>query len=64
MAIHAVFKHEDGYKFEQVYAGKNPKRSFLASVRRGKNVEFLNAIDTERHVVIYPNTLPDYIRNP
>lgn len=60
MAIHAVFQHEDGYKFSQVYAKKS---QFLRSLRHGKRVEFLNAMDTDRAVVIYPSTLPDYIRN-
>lgn len=59
MTIHAVFEHEDGYKFSQVYATKT---QFLRSLRHGKRVEFCNAMDTDRAVVIYPSNLPEYIR--
>lgn len=57
MTVHALFEHDDGYKFNQVYASK---KQFLASLRRGKKVTFIHAMDTEKAVVIYPSTLYDY----
>ena len=57
--INAVFEHEDGYKFNEVYAGKKAKTQFLRSLR-SKRAVFVHAMDTDRAVVIYPSTLYEY----
>lgn len=59
--INAVFEHEDGYKFNQVYGGPKAKAQFLRSLK-SKKCALVHAIDTDRAVVIYPSTLPDYRR--
>ena len=58
--IDAVFQHDDGYKFNNVYSTAN---KFLNSVHRLRNAVFLHAVDYERQIVIYPSNLPDYKRN-
>lgn len=57
--IDAVFEHKDGYRFNQVYAGKKAKAQFLRSLRSDKAM-FIHAMDTDRAVVVYPSNLPDY----
>lgn len=58
MAIEALFEHEDGYLFPEVYATKS---KFLATLRRGvKNASFLHAIDYDRAIVIRQSNLPEY----
>lgn len=59
--IDAVFLHEDGYKFNQVYASK---RKFLSSLKRERKAVFLNAVDFDKQIVIYPSTLWDYRNLP
>jgi hypothetical protein len=59
--IDAVFEHQDGYKFNQVYVGKKAKAQFLRSLRSDK-ATFVHAMDTDRAVVVYPSNLPEYRR--
>lgn len=59
MAIDAVFLHEDGYKYNLVYATKN---KFLASLNRLRNAVFVDAVDYKEQIVIRPSNLPDYRR--
>lgn len=59
MSINAVFLHEEGYKFNLVYA---TKQRFLSSLRKQRNAVFLNAVDYMEQIVIYPSSLPDYVR--
>lgn len=59
--INAVFEHKDGYKFNQVYGGKRAKAQFLRSLRSDA-ATLVHAMDTDRAVVVYPSTLPDYRR--
>lgn len=60
MAIDAVFEHEEGYKFNEVYLSK---RKFLSAVRRIRNAVFLHAVDYETQYVVYPSNLPEYSRS-
>lgn len=57
--INAVFEHEDGYLFNQVYGGKKAKSQFLRSLRSDK-AKLVHAIDTDRAAIIYPSTLYEY----
>mgnify|MGYP003554838518 CR=1 FL=1 len=57
--INAVFEHEDGYKFNEVY---DTKAQFLRAERR-KGAILVHAIDVDRAYVIYPSNLPDYKRS-
>lgn len=56
--IDAVFLHEDGYRFNQVYVSKS---KFLTSIKRTHNAQFLNAVDLDAQIIIYPSNLPDYM---
>ena len=57
MAIDAIYLHEDGYKYNLVYATKS---KFLSSVRKMRNAVFVNAVDYAQQEIIYPSNLPDY----
>ena len=59
--IDAVFEHEDGYKFNEVYVGPKAKAQFQRALRK-KRATFVHAMDTDRAYVIYPSNLPDYLR--
>jgi hypothetical protein len=58
MAIDAVFEHEDGYKFNEIFS---TARSFLRALRKRKTV-FIHAVDYDNSYIIYPSNLPDYRR--
>lgn len=53
--IHAVFEHQ-GVKFEERY---KTKKIFLASLKRTKH-KFINAVDFNQMICIYPNNLKEY----
>lgn len=55
--IHAVYEHEDGYRFEIAYS---TKRRFLSSLSRERKAVFLHAVDFDRRIIIYPSNLPEY----
>jgi hypothetical protein len=59
--INAVFEHQDGYRFNEVYGGKKAKAQFLRALRSDK-ATLIHAIDVDRAYVIYPSNLPDYRR--
>ena len=56
--IDAVYEHDDGYRFNEVYA---TKAQFLRALKR-KGATFIHAMDTVLAYVIYPSNLPDYKR--
>jgi hypothetical protein len=61
MAIDAVFQHEDGCKYNEVFT----KRSkFLSAIKRRSKDVFVHAVDYDKHFIIYPSTIPEYRRLP
>lgn len=57
MAVDAVFLHEDGYKYNQVYL---TRAKFLTCLKRLKNASFVNAVDFDLEYIVYPSNLPEY----
>lgn len=57
MAIDAVFEHQDGYKFNQIYSKKH---IFLRSLGKQRNATFVEAVDYDLGYIIKPSNLPEY----
>lgn len=57
--ISAVFVHEDGYRYEQVY---NSKAKFKRAVNNVRNATWLHATDFTDGVAIYPSNLWGYLQ--
>jgi hypothetical protein len=59
MTIDAVFEHEDGYRFNQIYSKKN---IFLRSLNKQRKATFVEAVDYDLAFIIRPSNLPEYRR--
>lgn len=59
MAIDAVFEHQDGYRFNQIYSKKS---AFLRSLNKQRKATFVEAVDYDLGFIVRPSNLPDYRR--
>ena len=59
MTIDAVFRHNDGCVYNELFPSPS---SFLRAVRSRKKDELVHAVDYDKAFIIYPSTLPDYKR--
>lgn len=57
MAIDAVFLHNDGYKFNQIYSKKH---IFLRSLNKQRKATFVEGVDYDLSYIIKPSNLPEY----
>ncbi len=57
MAIDAVFEHQDGYKFNQIYSKKH---IFLRSLNKDRKAVFVSGVDYDLGYIITPSNLPEY----
>lgn len=57
MTVDAVFEHEDGVKYNEVFESS---KQFLKAVRSRKTCKLIHAVDYNNHFIIYPSNIPEY----
>lgn len=58
--INAVFEHEQGYRYNQVYGDK---ASFRRALNHLKKAKLLHATDFKAGIAVYPSNVFDYLRS-
>ena len=57
--ISAVFQHDDGYRWEEVYESK---KQLARAIRSLKHAVWLHATDYTDGMAVYPSNLWGYLR--
>lgn len=59
-SIHALFEHEQGYKWEERFTSKS---AFKRRLDKLKDATWLHAVDFREGIAVYPSNVYGYLRN-